>query len=419
MWSMHRWIWAFVLLVGCSEIPEPPGKLLQSKLERVTAQPDPAVFAARVEANTKVGLKLYRGLVDGDDNLFFSPHSIISVLGLAFGGAANGTRTEFEGLLLAPQPSDFHRSMNALERAIASRGAASVGARGEPFALVTLNQVFVDAKHPVEPAYLDLLQQEYGLGARQLDFVSAADAALSQINDWVETATRQRIPAILGPRDVSSQTRVVLVNAMYFSSGWATNFTEGSTTPLPFHGLAGSVDVQMMRAERLSAREFETNELQAVEVAYSGRELSMLIIMPKSDFRAWEATLNSSVLNDVRSGLVSELLDLSMPRFEMSSRRDLRPPLESLGLVSAFASERADFSSMSSIPTHLEGLRHEAWIDVSESGTRAAAATAGGLRPPSVDPEPKRVIIDRPFFFVIQDDLTKTVLFAGRFVKPN
>lgn len=411
---------AVLVAVGCSQVPEPPGKALQSKLERVTIAPSDAVLSATVEGNTTAGLALYRKLVEGDENFFFSPHSIISVLGLAYGGAAGSARSELAALLQAPEAADFHRSMNHLDRALRSRGANSQGAGGEPFALHSLNQLFADSRHPVQAGYLDLIQQEYGLGVRQLDIASAPADATQKINEWVALATKQKIPSILGPADVTERTKVVLVNAMYFSSAWASNFDAANTAPLPFHGLAGTTSLPMMRSANLSAKELETDELQAVQITYSGGELSMIILMPKGDYRAWEASLTAASLQDARAALQPELLDLSFPKFELRSRRDLRPALEALGVTTSFDPDRADFSAMSTDPTFLSFLTHEAWVDVSESGTRAAAATAGGFTSaPSAPPEPKRVIIDRPFFFLIQDDATKTVLFAGRFVKQG
>lgn len=418
---MKRWVclglWS---LLGCGPIAEPPGKSLQSKVERITTAPPAAVLTATIDGNTSAALELYGRLLEGDENLFFSPHSIISVLGLTLGGSGGTTKSELETVLHAPTAADFHRSMNHLDRELALRGRSSTGANGEPFALTILNQLFVDPALTLAPGYLDLLAQEYGADARQLDLAARPADATRSINEWVSTATKQHIPALLDSGDVTSETRMVLVNAMYFSSAWATNFQEGSTAPQPFHGLPGEVQVQMMRSPQLSARELETAELQAVELDYSGGELSMVIIMPKGDYRAWEATLGLGAVTSVRDGLAGALLDLSLPKFETRSRRDLKPPLEARGLEAVFDPARADLSQMSADPLYLDFLRHEAWIDVSESGTRAAAATGGGANlAPSAPPQPKRVILDRPFFYFIQDKATKAVLFVGRYVRGS
>ena len=405
-----------LLVMGCSNLVDPPGKALQSKLERITTAPPQTVLDATVAANTSTALKLFGKLREGDENLFFSPHSIITVLGLTMGGASGATRTEFETLLHVSNAADFHRSMNHLDRELSTRGRHSQGANGEPFALHILDQVFVDSSLPVEPGYLDLLQQEYGAAGRQLDFANSTADATKRINEWVSSATQKHIPNLLGD-EVTNRTRLVLLNAMYFSSAWAEKFEVNLTANQSFTGLASVVTLPMMRNSSFTTKEFETTELQAVELDYSGNELSMVIIMPKADYRPWEDALDLAKITTVRDGLMPTLVDLSMPKFETRSQRDLRPPLEASGLKSVFKEGEADLSAMSREALYLSFLRHEAWIDVSESGTRAAAATAGGGSLPSAPPQPKRIIIDRPFFYFIQDKATNAVLFAGRFVK--
>lgn len=410
-----------LLTLGCSNIPEPPGKSLQSSLQRIDATSAPASLASVIDGNTQAALELHRALVEGDENLVFSPWSITSVLGRAYAGANGDTRTDLETFLRAPNAADYHRAMNHVQLALASRGHSSQGANGEPFALVNLNQLFVDPKLNIESSYLDLLQQEYGDGARQLDLASKPAEATQTVNDWVSKATRGRIANLIAPDDITDRTRLLVINAMYFSAGWASNFSESQTADATFHGLAGDAQTPMMRNMSFTARELETTDLQAIELNYSGGELSMLIMMPKGDYRAWEGTLSLGALQAVRTDLEGKLVDLSMPKFETRSKRDLRPPLEQRGLSKLFDVEKADLSGISSTERlYLQFLRHEAWIDVSESGTRAAAATVGGFAsPPSAPPQPKRVILDRPFFYVIQDNATKAVLFAGRFVKPG
>ena len=84
----------------------------------------------------------------------------------------------------------------------------------------------------------------------------------------------------------------------------------------------------------------------------------------------------------------------------------------------------ADFSGVTS---HPEGLAigevlHQAWVQVDEEGTEAAAATAVmmvALGVPSEPPEPVPFVVDRPFLFVLRDDVTGAVLFFGRVVDPT
>lgn len=401
-------------VLGCAA-PPPPGEALRSSKARVTVAPDDATLSQVVRGNTQTALALHRELVEGDDSLFFSPLSIQAVLGMAAGGAVGTTLDDF-GLVL-PLGDGFHRSMNHLDAELDSRGANSTGAEGEPFALSRINQLFVDESQNVEAAYLDLLAEEYGAGVQRLKFRSDPSGTAKVINDWVSQSTNSRIPRLFSPDAFDSHTRVALVNAMYFSAGWATAFT--SDDALPFTHLDGAVTtVTMMRHPTLAAREFEDANVQIISVPYSGNELSLRVVIPKTGYRAFEAALTASQLEALFTQLNASRLDISMPPFEMRSRRDLVPALKNLGLELPF-SEDADFSALTDLkPFFISTAVHEAWVEVSKSGTRAAAATGllGATRLSA--PEVKRVVIDKPFLFFIVDDATGAVLFMGRYTRP-
>lgn len=405
-----------LMVLGCAA-PPPPGEALRSSKARVTVAPDDATFSQVVRGNTQTALALHRELVEGDDSLFFSPLSIQAVLGMAAGGAAGETLGDFGRVLPLSSPADFHRSMNHLDRQLGARGARSSGAEGEPFALLRMNQLFVDAQQPVEAAYLDLLAEEYGAGVQQLPLRADPAGTTKKINEWVSQSTKAHIPRLLNDDAVTADTRLVLVNAMYFSAGWAQAFTQDDD--LPFMQLDGvSTNVTLMRNPRLLVRELETADAQVVSIPYSGDELSLRVVMPKSDYRAFEAALTAQTLDQLFADQASAEADLSMPPVELRSSRDLKPALEKLGMKLPF-SDGADFSPMTGAPDlKIDWLVHEAWVEVSKSGTRAAAATAGGFAPLSAPPPPKRVIIDKPFLFFIVDDATGAVLFMGRYTRP-
>lgn len=412
-----------LVLLGCAEdkarfeAPPPPGESVKSEKSRITVAPPDAVFNGVMLGNTETALSLHRQFISGDEGLFFSPLSIQSVLGMLAGGAAGETSTELGRVLPLSNAADFHRSMNHLDAQLSSRGANSTGAEGEPFAFVRLNQLFVDDQQDIEAAYLDLLAEEYGAGVQRLAISSDPGGAEGTINDWVSRATRSRIPKLFPGGSFNDRSRLALVNAMYFSAGWAAAFTVDVT--VPFTKLDGStIDVPMMRNGKFIASALETDELQAVSVGYSGGELSLRIVMPKTDYRAFETALTGLQLNQIFTDLTPGLVDLTMPPFELRSALDLKPAFQRLGVQLPFAAFEADFSGISaSRELYVDTFLHEAWIEVTKSGTRAAAATGGtGVVPLSAGPEP--IVIDKPFLFFIVDDSTGAILFMGRYTKP-
>jgi len=69
---------------------------------------------------------------------------------------------------------------------------------------------------------------------------------------------------------------------------------------------------------------------------------------------------------------------LQLPRFKMESKLELQKPLSELGMGIAF-SDKANFSSLSTRPVQINQVIHKTFVEVNESGTTAAAATAIGI----------------------------------------
>ena len=115
----------------------------------------------------------------------------------------------------------------------------------------------------------------------------------------------------------------------------------------------------------------------------------------------------------------------SCPKFKLEYTKELGPPLASLGMDVAFHPRSANFSRMAPLELlpwdnlYINKVRHKTFVEVNEEGTEAVAATSveiGGIV--SAPPPPIPFTIDRPFFFAIRDNQTKTVLFMGVVVDP-
>ena len=222
--------------------------------------------------------------------------------------------------------------------------------------------------------------------------------------------------------------RLILANAVYFKARWVDQFAEASTRPKQFHLLpgagSGSVDVPTMagRGTRLYWKS-RSGDAEALRVDYDG-ELSMLVVLPATGrFAEMEARLSTDLLAHIQAGSEWTLVDLELPRFEMRFQMQLGDLLWDLGLTTAFGMS-ADFGG---ITPHPEGLFlseaiHQAWLKVDEQGTEAAAATVlmalAGAAIEEKPPQPIPFVVDRPFYFFIQERLSGAVLFMGRVVNP-
>ena len=412
-----------VALVGCGGGmgggQRAPGESVRSSKPRVAA-PEVAApdLAEQVGGNSAFAFDLYQALREKDGNLFYSPHSISLALAMTYAGARGETERQMAGALHFMLPQErLHPAFNSLDQALASRGQGAQGQDGEGFRLNVVNAIWGQQGYEFLPAFLDLLAENYGAGLRVLDFASAPEEARGTINEWVSQQTEERIKDLLPQGAVDALTRLVLTNAIYFNAAWADAFEAAQTQDGPFYLLDGSeVSVPLMR--QTSGFGYAEGEgYQAVELPYDGRELAMVVLLPRAgDFERFESALDAGRVEQIVGSLEHQQVRLAMPRFEFESGFSLKEALAALGMADAF-SEQADFSGMTGQrDLFISEVVHKAFVSVDEKGTEAAAATAVIMKLTAAVEEPVEVTMDRPFVFLIRDLETGAILFVGRVV---
>ena len=396
-----------------------PGESVRSSKPRVAA-PEVAApdLAELVSGNSALAFGLYQALREKDGNLFYSPYSISLALAMTYAGARGETERQMAGALHFVLPQErLHPAFNSLDQALASRGQGAQGQDGEGFRLNVVNAMWGQQGYEFLPAFLDLLAENYGAGLRVLDFASAPEEARGTINEWVSQQTEERIKDLLPQGAVDALTRLVLTNAIYFNAAWADAFEAAQTQDGPFYLLDGSeVSVPLMR--QTSGFGYAEGEgYQAVELPYDGRELAMVVLLPRAgDFERFESALDAGRVEQIIGSLEYQQVRLTMPRFEFESGFSLKEALAALGMADAF-SEQADFSGMTGQrDLFISEVVHKAFVSVDENGTEAAAATAVIMKLTAAVEEPVEVTMDRPFVFLIRDLETGAILFVGRVV---
>ena len=112
-----------------------------------------------------------------------------------------------------------------------------------------------------------------------------------------------------------------------------------------------------------------------------------------------------------------------LPKFKLEYGVELIRPLQTMGMRTAFesGSGKPDFSGISSEPLYISDFKQRTFVDVNEEGTEAAAVT-GMTIPMGLEtgppPPPFKMIVDRPFLFLITDHQTETILFMGIMFEP-
>jgi serpin B len=416
-------LFAFLLAVlACSRSADeaPPASKLVMRLDAKPIAAKANVPAADVTAlvhnNDEFALDLYRRLSKEPGNLFFSPYSLSSALAMTYAGARGDTAAEMAKTLhLGLEPDKLHPAFAELNQQLLSEQ------RG--YQLNIANALWAQSGYPFEEPFVLRLKDSYGAGLGTVDFAGNPTAARQAINGWVSKQTQGKIPELLG--EVSPFTRFVLTNAVYFLADWAEPFPKPATQDRPFwRSKEDKLQVPMMSAQRHYGY-LEEKGFQALELPYQSR-FSLVVILPRQieGLAELEGALTSKALHSWLEALQREEVRVQLPRFKVQSAFSLKSTLSALGMPLAF-SKQADFSGLSPRAREDElaiaAVVHQAYIDVNEKGTEAAAASAvkGKSAPAPVPPQPKIFQADHPFLYLIRDRLSGTILFLGRLTDPR
>jgi len=410
-----------------------------------------ALIAAMANAGTNVDLAakatnglavdLHHQLATGDDNLCVSPYSIESALAMTFAGADGETRTEMARVLHfgndAGVPASFAALQHSLEEMSAKtaaivKEAKKFGGPSEPITLNIANRLFAQKGYAFREAFLSLVKQNFGGAFEPIDFVANPAATTQHINKWVADQTHDRIRDLIPGGALDKTTRLVLANALYLKSPWASEFSGNATQPEPFFVHGGApLNVPMMRKTDKHFGYAKREGFTAVSLPYVGSDLQFLVLLPDdvNGLHSLESKLSSDMLAGCAK-LQTRDVDLHLPKFKLEPpTMALAEKLEALGMKTAFDKPHGNANFDKIAPRtprdylYISQIFHKTFIAVDEKGTEAAAATAvammAGTALRSPPPPPIEVKVDRPFVYAIQHVPSGVCLFLGRVTDPR
>ncbi len=432
-------------LAGQPEAPETPA---------ASAAPHPPQHLV-VEGGNAFGLALYGHLAGGSKgNLFLSPTSIHTALAMTYAGARGDTAEQMYRTLQFPMdtklqagkpdagPQELEQRrvpwpQDRLHTAFAGLIEALNKPRMVPewtgrqrvekpaYELTVCNALWGQEGFPFREEFIKRVGTSYGAGLRNVDFVKATEASRKRINDWVARQTKDKIRDLIPPGVLDATTRLVLTNAIYFKSNWASKFEKSATRDEAFRlGGGKSVTTAMMHQQKRFGY-VETASLQALEMPYRAGDLSMVVLLPREPdgLAALEKSLTLRHLDEWLGKLRPAEVRVSFPRFKFTSQFGLGETLAAMGMPDAFSAAKADFSAMTTADRlFISAVIHKAFVAVDEEGTEAAAATAVAMALTAIAPQPPKPKIfnaDHPFIFLIRHRQTGAILFVGRAANPK
>ncbi|MBR1529560.1 MAG: serpin family protein [Oscillospiraceae bacterium] len=395
---------ACMLLSGCGAVQEEPAQKLVSEIpaQSVSVTDSDQNFH---DSQMQFALKLFQQNVteNPEQNILVSPLSVMLALSMTANGAENQTRSEMEQVLGSPL-SDLNQDLYSYIQKLPSSENAKLSIANSVWFRdrenFTVNADFLQKNETYYQA--DIYQEAFD------------QKTCDQINNWVDEKTDHMISKIIN--EIDSNTMMYLINALAFDAEWQhiyeeTDIREGRA----FKNISGvKQTVTMMHSSEYNYLESEqaTGFLKFYQDGYS-----FAAILPDESIPIDEYISNltaedlSAMLKNVQNTEVSA----EMPKFKSEYDTSLVNTLRNMGMQNAFT-ESADFSGISSDTyLYISDVLHKTFIQVDERGTKAGAVTAvamerNGL---SVEHEPKFVILDRPFVYMIIDNANQLPVFIG------
>ncbi|XP_034369109.1 plasminogen activator inhibitor 2 [Arvicanthis niloticus] len=410
-------------------------------------------------ANTMFALNLLKQIEKSNatQNIFLSPWSISSTLAIVFLGAGANTEQQMAKVLqfnkignydiTTGNPENFRgcdfeqqikrdnypsailqtQARDKVHSAFSSLSSTINTPRLGDYVLESANKLFGEKSARFKEEYIKLCKKYYSTEPEVVDFLECAEEARKKINSWVKTQTKGEIPNLLPEGSVDEDTKMVLVNAIYFKGKWKTPFQKKLNGLYPFRvNSLESIPVQMMfLREKLNIGYIKDLKTQILELPYIGNT-SMFLLLPDeiedatTGLELLEREINFANFNKwiSKDTLAEDDVVVYIPKFKLAQSYGLKPILQSMGMEDAFAMGKANFSGMSErSDLFLSEVFHQASVDVSEEGTVAAGGTGAVMTGRTGHGGPQ-FVADHPFLFFIINTLTHTILFVGRFSSP-
>lgn len=355
----------------------------------------------------------YRALYE-DEQMFFSPLSLSLALSMTACGADGKTAEQmahvlgFDGYSTEDVASYYKKMVEGLKTI------------DNKTTFESANSIWMDKKLNVKKSFLATADEYYAAEARNVSF--ADPSTLTAINKWCSDNTHGKIEKMLD--SLSPDCVMALINAIYFNGKWAIDFND-KTSKENFKTISGNkVKLDMMSVSHKLTYS-SVDDWAMVEIPYGNGAFKMSVVLPPEDipFKKAAEEFNSDRWASLFHGSFADV-NLRMPEFKFEYEvKDLKQVLTELGMTDAFTGA-ADFSKMAEIPAgdvlYIGDVKQKTFIDVNRKGTEAAATTVVEMDYTSaVRPDLKNVdfIVDRPFFFLIREATTNSILFIGQKVE--
>jgi serine protease inhibitor len=400
----------FILFIGCKETK--PSITEPTNGDTDTPVDFNKINAEVVQTNNEFGLRLFKTIneTSAQSNIFISPLSVSIALGMAINGANGTTKDEIISMLNLNGLSQeaINETYQQLIKLLISNE--------EKVLFEIANSIWYDQNRMIpEQNFLDVNQTYFFADVRDIDF--SQPSAVDSINNWISEETHGKIEDMLD--SIPGSAVLYLINALYFYGQWLYTFDKDNTKEQDFYLLNGSTVRCPLMSQKSEYHYYANDQMQVIDMPYANKDYSMTLVLPnyETDINTLVNGLSVEEWNSWIGQFGKDSVTVYLPKFKTEYKRLLNDDLKALGMQIAFTPD-ADFSGIApNREIWISRVLHKAFIEINEEGSEAAAATIIEIIETSIPMHPE-MYINRPFFFVIREHKSNTILFMGKIANP-
>lgn len=341
-------------------------------------------------------------------NIVVSPFNVYIALTLLYEGTNGSTRTEM-GNVMGLTNVDVCKAYQQLLDSL------PIGISNET-ALMIANAIWLKQGFPFKTKYIETISKCYRAEAK---YFSTIDQLVKEVNSWVSNRTRGLIRKLLD-KDTVGDVVAVIVSAIYFKAEWVEKFKPSA--PIRFWTGESYVEAQAMEVISDIINVVHDVNYTAVEIPYRNTSISMIILIPENytEIRTRYKELIMDALSKLNETHSKKTVWLIMPKFNITLKTNLVSYLQNMGIREVFIPGKADLTKMANVEKGsiwVDKAIHQAVIKVNEKGTKAAAATAIVVVT-SLPLADEKIIVNKPFIYMLWDRKSNAILFIGHVVNP-
>ncbi|MEE6501204.1 hypothetical protein FKM82_004102 [Ascaphus truei] len=367
---------------------------------------------------TELAVDLFRAIRSAamDDNIIFSPLGSFLILGMIKLGARGTTLHQIKQALKL-QGNQESEEFSGLKTLL-----AVISDKNKEFTFNLAHALYLQDGFHVKEQYLHSNEDVFKSAIKLVNFQDSK-ASAETMNAWVEMQTHGKVRNMFASEDFGPLTRLVLVNAIYFKGEWKHKFSPEETRMEEFTVKRGFVTkLPMMHLHLTTKLGYFTGKnvsYQVLELPYKGETLSLILTLPSEnvEIEEVEKIITAPLIKGWLTDMEEEVVELSLPRFKIEHKVDLKRSLLNLNVTDIF-NQNCDLSGITdSSNLYISKVVQKVSVEINEEGSEAAAST--GMQVAAMSLSHRRFAADRPFLFFIRHNQSGSILFMGKVTNPD